>query len=88
MGWLQDNLLAVFSVGVTAVLIYHYLIERGNGAKLSKRYRNSIFEAQSQIFLNASHYLISGNKDLAIKDVGKIEMFLFIFGGNLKDKSP
>ncbi len=32
--------------------------------------------------------IASVNKDLAIKDVGKIEMFLFIFGGNLKDKSP
>ena len=68
LGWLQGNLLTVFSVGVTLVLIYHYLIEKENSVKLSKRYRSSIFEAQSQIFLNASHYLISGNKDLAIKE--------------------
>ena len=65
---MQGNLLTVFSVGVTLVLIYHYLIEKENSVKLSKRYRSSIFEAQSQIFLNASHYLISGNKDLAIKE--------------------
>ncbi|MEC7182698.1 MAG: hypothetical protein VXW15_08290, partial [Bdellovibrionota bacterium] len=68
LGWLQGNLLTVFSVGVTLVLIYHYLIEKENSVKLSKRYRSSIFEAQSQIFLNASHYLISGNRDLAIKE--------------------
>ena len=43
-------------------------MERGGVVRLSKRYRNSIFEAQSKIFLNASQYLISGNKDLAIKE--------------------
>ena len=66
--WIQAHLLTVFSVSVTTILIYHYLIERGTGVRLSKRYRSSIFEAQSQIFLNASQYLISGNKDLAIKE--------------------
>jgi lipopolysaccharide biosynthesis regulator YciM len=66
--WIQAHLLTVFSVSVTTILIYHYLIERGAGVRLSKRYRSSIFEAQSQIFLNASQYLISGNKDLAIKE--------------------
>lgn len=66
--WLQENLLAVVAVGLTLVLIYHYLIEKDNVTKLSKRYRNSIFEAQSRIFLNATQYLISGNKDLAIKE--------------------
>ena len=66
--WIQDNLLAIVAVVITMVLIYHYLIERDSGVKLSKRYRNSIFEAQSRIFLNATQYLISGNKDLAIKE--------------------
>lgn len=66
--WLQDHLLAIISVVLTLVLVYHYLSERDTGIKLSKRYRNSIFEAQSQIFLNATQYLISGNKDLAIKE--------------------
>lgn len=66
--WLQDHLLAIVAVIITLVLIYHYLIEKQNGAKLSKRYRNSIYEAQSKIFLNATQYLISGNKDLAIKE--------------------
>jgi lipopolysaccharide biosynthesis regulator YciM len=66
--WIQDHLLAIVAVVITLVLIYHYLIEKNSGVKLSKRYRNSIFEAQSQIFLNATQYLISGNKDLAIKE--------------------
>ncbi len=65
---IQDNLLSVVAVAITMLLIYHYLIETDRGVKLSKRYRNSIFEAQSMIFLNATQYLISGNKDLAIKE--------------------
>jgi lipopolysaccharide biosynthesis regulator YciM len=66
--WIQDHLLAIVAVAITLVLLYHYLIEKNSGIKLSKRYRNSIFEAQSQIFLNATQYLISGNRDLAIKE--------------------
>lgn len=68
MPWIQDNLLAIVAVLITIVLIYHYLIEKETGQKLSKRYRNSIFEAQSKIFLNATQYLINGNKDLAIRE--------------------
>lgn len=66
--WGRDNALTVVAVGITLVLIYHYVIERDKGVKLSKKYRNSIFEAQSRIFLNATQYLIEGNKDLAIKE--------------------
>ena len=66
--WIQEHLLAVVAILITIVLVYHYLIEKETGVKLSKRYRNSIFEAQSKIFLNATQYLISGNKDLAIKE--------------------
>lgn len=66
--WLQENLLAVVCVSLTIILIYYYIIERGAGIRLSKRYRNSIFEAQSKVFLNATQYLISGNRDLAIKE--------------------
>ena len=61
-------MLAIIAVCITVVLIYLYLIEKDHGVKLSKKYRNSIFEAQSKIFLNATQYLISGNKDLAIKE--------------------
>lgn len=66
--WAQDHFLSILSVGLTIILLYHYLIERDKGTKLSQRYRNSIFEAQSKIFLNATHYLILGHKDLAIKE--------------------
>lgn len=68
LDWIQDHLLSILSVGLTIILLYHYLIERDKGTKLSQRYRNSIFEAQSKIFLNATQYLISGHKDLAIKE--------------------
>ena len=66
--WLQDNLLAVVAMGLTLLLVYHYFIEKEVGVKLSKRYRRSIFETQSKIFLNATQYLISGNRELAIKE--------------------
>lgn len=66
--WVQDNLLAIVAVVITLVLIYHYMVEKDTGVKLSKRYRNSIYEAQSKVFLSATQYLISGNKDLAIKE--------------------
>ena len=68
LNWIQNNVLSVVAVGFTLVLIYHYFIEKDVGTKLSKRYRNSIYEAQSKVFLNATQYLISGNRDLAIKE--------------------
>ncbi len=66
--FIKENLLAVIAIVITLVFVYHYIIERESGVKLSKKYRDSIFEAQSKIFLNATQYLISGNKDLAIKE--------------------
>lgn len=69
VSWIQNNLLAIVAVVLTLVFIYHYMIERDHGVKLSKKYRSSIYEAQSKIFLNASQYLISGNKDLAIREL-------------------
>lgn len=66
--FIKEHLLAVIAVITTIIFIYHYIIEKEHGVKLSKKYRNSIFEAQSKIFLNATQYLISGNKDLAIKE--------------------
>jgi lipopolysaccharide biosynthesis regulator YciM len=68
LDWGKDHVLTIVAVVITLVLIYHYVIERDKGVKLSKKYRNSIFEAQSRIFLNATQYLIDGNKDLAIKE--------------------
>lgn len=66
--FIKEHLLAVIAVIITIIFIYHYIIEKEHGVKLSKKYRNSIFEAQSKIFLNATQYLISGHKDLAIKE--------------------
>ena len=66
--WGKDHALTLLAVVITVVLIYHYVIEKDKGIKLSKKYRNSIFEAQSRIFLNATQYLIEGNKDLATKE--------------------
>ena len=66
--FLKDHVLAILAIVITLVFIYHYIIEKEHGVKLSKKYRDSIFEAQSKIFLNATQYLISGNKDLAIKE--------------------
>ena len=66
--FIQDNLLAVISVILTLVLIYHYLMEKDTGVRISKGYRNSIFETQSKMFLNATQYLILGNRDLAIRE--------------------
>lgn len=68
LDWGKDHALTVVAVVITLVLIYHYVIERDKAVKLSKKYRNSIFETQSRIFLNATQYLIDGNKDLAIKE--------------------
>lgn len=66
--WFREHPLMVITLGVTLYLIYQYFLERGRGKNLSKKYRDSIFEAQSKIFLNASQHLISGKKDLAIKE--------------------
>ena len=49
IAWFQSHLLAVVAVAFTLVLIYHYLLERESGIKLSKKYRNSIFEAQGKL---------------------------------------
>jgi lipopolysaccharide assembly protein B len=68
LDWGKDHVLTIVAVLTTLILIYHYVIERDKAVKLSKKYRNSIFEVQSRIFLNATQYLIEGNKDLAIKE--------------------
>lgn len=66
--WAQSNVLAVVALGITLYLIYQYIIEKETGIRLTKKYRDSIFETQSKIFLNASQYLIAGEKDLAIQE--------------------
>ena len=66
--WTQNNILAVVAAVFTLVFIAYSLLERDHSVRLSKKYRSSIFEAQSKIFLNATQYLILGNKDLAIRE--------------------
>ncbi len=66
--WLSNNLLVVVCLSLTFIFLYHYFIEKDIGTRLSKKYRSSIYEAQSKVFLNATQYLISGNRDLAIKE--------------------
>ena len=68
LSWLQGHSLAIVAIISTLIFIYHYVIEKDSGIQLSKKYRNSIFEAQSKIFLNATQYLIVGNKDMAIRE--------------------
>ncbi len=66
--FLSEHLLTVLIVIVTIVLFYNYFLDKNKVVGLSKKYKSSIYEKQSQIFLNATHYLISGEKDLAIKE--------------------
>jgi len=66
--YLKNNPLSVLIFLVTSVLLYFYFIDKETGVRLSKRYRDSIYEAQSKIYLNATKYLISGNRDMAIKE--------------------
>lgn len=66
--FVKEHLLAIVAIVITMILIYHYIIEKEHGVNLSKKYRNSIYEAQSRIFLNATQYLISGDKNLAIRE--------------------
>lgn len=68
--WFQTEVssLSVAVVLITLMCLYYFFIERNRGIHLSKKYRNSLYEVQSKLFLNATQYLISGNKDLAIKE--------------------
>ena len=66
--YLKNNPLGILILLVTLTLLYFYFMDKGTGLKLSKKYRDSIFEAQSKIYLNATKYLISGNRDMAIKE--------------------
>jgi lipopolysaccharide biosynthesis regulator YciM len=67
--WLRAYPLSISVILITVVLLYYYLVERGRGIKLSQKFRSSLFESQSKIFLNASQYLIMGERDLAIREL-------------------
>ncbi len=66
--YIKNNPLGLLILIVTLVLLYFYFMDKESGVKLSKRYRDSIYEAQSKIYLNATKYLISGNRDMAIRE--------------------
>ena len=66
--WAQTNVLAVVAAVFTLIFVIYSLLERDHSVRLTQKYRSSIFEAQSKIFLNATRYLISGNKNLAIRE--------------------
>ena len=67
--WIQENILSIVSFGLVGILMFHYLIEKDTGFKLSKRYRHSILENQSKNFLNATQCLIEGKRDMAIDEL-------------------
>jgi len=65
---IQEYGLMLLAFTLTSFLLYHYLLEKKQAIKLSGKYREAIYEAQSKIFLNATQYLISGERDLAIRE--------------------
>ena len=64
----RTHLLTVVTIVVTVLLYYYFVLDRSPGAKLSRKYRESIYETQSKIFLNATQHLISGDRNKAIKE--------------------
>lgn len=66
---IKEHALTISAVMVTLVLFYHYFVDRQRGSKLSRKYRNSLFELQSKFLLNANQYLIAGEKDKAIQEL-------------------
>lgn len=66
--FIRENLLSIIVVLTTVILMIYYLVERDKGNKLSRKYREGLFEAQSRIFLNATKHLIMGDRDLAIRE--------------------
>ena len=66
--FIQDNLLSIFVFVVTVVLLIYLAKDNSTSKKISKRYRESIYEAQTRIYLNATKNLISGDREQAIKD--------------------
>lgn len=66
---LKEHALTISVVLITIVLLYHFFVDRHRGVRLSRRYRHSLFELQSKLLLNASQYLVSGEKDKAIQEL-------------------
>lgn len=66
---LKEHALTISVILVTLVLFYYYFVDRHRGARLSRKYRNSLFELQSKLLLNATQYLIAGEKEKAIQEL-------------------
>ncbi|MCY4644858.1 MAG: hypothetical protein OXB88_09595 [Bacteriovoracales bacterium] len=66
--WGQENVLDIMVVILTLAFIVYFFLDKADSTRLTKRYKSSIFETQSKIFLNATQYLLKGDKDLAIKE--------------------
>jgi len=66
---IKEHALTISVILITIVLLYHFFVDRHRGVRLSRRYRHSLFELQSKLLLNASQYLISGEKDKAIQEL-------------------
>lgn len=65
----KEHALTISVILITIVLLYHFFVDRHRGVRLSRRYRHSLFELQSKLLLNASQYLITGEKDKAIQEL-------------------
>ena len=66
--FIQEHLLSIFVFAATVILIIYLAKDNSTSRKVSKRYRESIYEAQTRIYLNATKNLISGDREKAIKD--------------------
>ena len=68
IAFLKNNLLSISVFFVTVTLIVYLLKDKNSSRKLSKRYRESIYEAQTRIYLNATKHLLSGDREQAIQE--------------------
>ena len=67
--FLFRDYLLLTSVGVVSITLLIYLLKDQKSTKnLSRKYRDSIFETQTKIYLNATRHLISGDREQAIQD--------------------
>lgn len=66
--FIKNNLLSLSVFCVTITLIIYLLKDRSSSRKLSRRYRESIYEAQTRIYLNATKHLLSGDREQAIQE--------------------
>ena len=66
--FLSEYLLLNVVFIISCVFLFYVFYDKRSSKNLSKKYRDSIFEAQTRIYLNATRSLISGDRDQAIKE--------------------